>query len=93
LLAGAMKCQSMLVSLHQASMALQVSSVPLSETIEPGLPRREATLSRWYAFLPTNEQAEVFHQDRSKGAPGHARSRRGVTATSEQCSCRRHPPS
>src|ERR1700730_16662555 len=28
------------VSLHQASMALQVNSVPLSETIEPGAPRR-----------------------------------------------------
>jgi hypothetical protein len=26
--------------LHQASIALQVNSVPLSETIEPGLPRR-----------------------------------------------------
>src|SRR6185312_10709712 len=38
-LPGAMKCQLMLVSLHQASMALQVNSVPLSETIEPGLPR------------------------------------------------------
>ncbi|MGX1350487.1 hypothetical protein AB7M49_004063 [Bradyrhizobium elkanii] len=36
---GAMKCQSMPVSLHQASMALQVNSVPLSETIELGLPR------------------------------------------------------
>ena len=36
---GAEKCQSMLVSLHQASMALQVNSVPLSETIMPGLPR------------------------------------------------------
>ena len=35
-----MKCQSTPVSLHQASMALQVNSVPLSETIEPGLPRR-----------------------------------------------------
>jgi hypothetical protein len=40
-LPGAMKCQSMPVSLHQASMALQVNSMPpLSETIEPGLPRR-----------------------------------------------------
>ena len=39
-LPGAMKCQSMPMSLHQASMALQVNSVPLSETIEPGLPRR-----------------------------------------------------
>ena len=39
-LPGAMKCQSMALSLHQASMALQVNSVPLSETIEPGLPRR-----------------------------------------------------
>ncbi len=38
-LPGAMKCQSRPVSLHQASIALQVNSVPLSETIEPGLPR------------------------------------------------------
>ncbi|MCP1909543.1 hypothetical protein J2R96_002023 [Bradyrhizobium elkanii] len=30
-LPGAMKCQSMPVSLHQTSMALQVSSVPLSD--------------------------------------------------------------
>jgi hypothetical protein len=35
-----MKCQSMALSLHQASIALQVNSVPLSETIEHGLPRR-----------------------------------------------------
>ena len=39
-LPGAMKCQSMALSLHQASIALQVNSVPLSETIEPGLPRQ-----------------------------------------------------
>jgi hypothetical protein len=37
-LPGAMKCQSMPLSLHQASMALQVNSEPLSETIDPGLP-------------------------------------------------------
>ena len=37
---GAMKCQSMAVSLLQASMALQVNSVPWSDTIMPGLPRR-----------------------------------------------------
>src|SRR6476659_2996793 len=30
-LPGAMKCQSMTVSLHQLSIALQVNSVPLSE--------------------------------------------------------------
>jgi hypothetical protein len=39
-LPGAMKCQAMLLSWHQASIALQVNSVPLSDTIEPGLPRR-----------------------------------------------------
>lgn len=32
------------VSLYQASMALQVSLVPLSETIRPGLPRRATTV-------------------------------------------------
>jgi hypothetical protein len=44
----AMKCQLIPAFLHQTSMALQVktsmalqvNSVPLSETIEPGLPRR-----------------------------------------------------
>ncbi|PWE77300.1 hypothetical protein XF30_11550 [Bradyrhizobium sp. SUTN9-2] len=35
-----MKCQSMAASLHQASMALQVNSVPWSDAIIPGLPRR-----------------------------------------------------
>ncbi len=45
-LPGAMKCQSMPLSLHQASMALQVNSVPLSETIEPGLPRCATNSSR-----------------------------------------------
>lgn len=39
-LPGAMKCQSMALSLHQASIALQVNSVPLFETIEPGLLHR-----------------------------------------------------
>lgn len=37
-LPGAMKRQSIPVSLHHAIMALQVNSVP--ETIEPSLPRR-----------------------------------------------------
>ncbi|MGY3363359.1 hypothetical protein ACVWZL_000484 [Bradyrhizobium sp. GM2.4] len=37
---GAMKCQSIAASLHQASMALQVNSVPWSDTIIPGLRRR-----------------------------------------------------
>ncbi len=32
-----MKCQSVLCTLHQASMALQVNSVPLSETIDARL--------------------------------------------------------
>lgn len=41
---AAMKCQSISVSLHQASMALQVNSVPLPETIEPGLPRRSTII-------------------------------------------------
>jgi hypothetical protein len=35
-----MKCQLTPAFLHQTSMALQMNSVPLSETIEPGLPRR-----------------------------------------------------
>jgi hypothetical protein len=34
-----MKCQAMLWSSAQASMAFDVNSVPLSETIIPGLPR------------------------------------------------------
>jgi hypothetical protein len=34
---GAMKCQVKLYSSAQASMALDVNSVPLSETIIPGL--------------------------------------------------------
>lgn len=38
-LPGAMKCQSTLFCSDQASMALQVNSVPLSETIMPGVPR------------------------------------------------------
>jgi hypothetical protein len=38
-LPGAMKCQAMLCSSAQASMAFDVNSVPLSETIIPGLPR------------------------------------------------------
>jgi hypothetical protein len=38
--AGAMKCQAIWWSSDQVSMALQVNSVPLSETIMPGLPRR-----------------------------------------------------
>jgi hypothetical protein len=37
---GAMKCQAIWLSSDQVSMALQVNSVPLSETIMPGLPRR-----------------------------------------------------
>ena len=36
---GAIKCQSIWLSSDQVSMALQVNSVPLSETIMPGLPR------------------------------------------------------
>jgi hypothetical protein len=36
-LPGATKCQVMLSSSAQASMALDVNSVPLSETIIPGL--------------------------------------------------------
>ena len=38
-LPGAMKCQTTLLSCAQASMAFEVNSVPLSETIMPGLPR------------------------------------------------------
>ena len=37
---GAMKCQTTLLSFAQANMAFEVNSVPLSETIMPGLPRR-----------------------------------------------------
>jgi hypothetical protein len=37
---GAMKCQAGALSCAQASMAREVNSVPLSETIIPGLPRR-----------------------------------------------------
>ena len=37
---GAMKCQTTLLSCAQANMAFDVNSVPLSETIMPGLPRR-----------------------------------------------------
>jgi hypothetical protein len=37
---GAMKRQTISLSLAKASMALEVNSVPLSETIMPGLPRR-----------------------------------------------------
>jgi len=37
---GAMKCQMILLSCVQASMAFEVNSVPLSDTIMPGLPRR-----------------------------------------------------
>ena len=37
---GAMKCQATLLSCAQANMASEVNSVPLSETIMPGLPRR-----------------------------------------------------
>src|ERR1700722_14659624 len=37
---GAMKCQTTLLSCAQANMAFEVNSVPLSETIMPGLPRR-----------------------------------------------------
>ena len=35
-----MKCQTTLLSCAQANMAFEVNSVPLSETIMPGLPRR-----------------------------------------------------
>ena len=67
-LPGAMKCQSMPVSLHQASMALQVNSVPLSETIEPGLPRR-STISRQFPSHPppgdrrVRDRAQAFLGD------------------------------
>jgi len=37
---GAMKCQTILLSCAQPSMALEMNSVPLSETIMLGLPRR-----------------------------------------------------
>src|ERR1700733_14179055 len=37
---GAMKCQTTLLSCAQANMAFEVNSVPLSDTIIPGLPRR-----------------------------------------------------
>src|SRR5271156_3051276 len=37
---GAMKCQTSLLSCAQANRAFEVNSVPLSETIMPGLPRR-----------------------------------------------------
>ena len=37
---GALKCQTTLLSCAQANMAFEVNSVPLSETIMPGLPRR-----------------------------------------------------
>jgi hypothetical protein len=37
---GAMKCQTIPLSCVQASMAFDVNSVPLSETIMPGFPRR-----------------------------------------------------
>ena len=39
-LRGAMKRQSIPVSLHQGSMALQAYALRLSETIEPGMSRR-----------------------------------------------------
>ena len=42
----AMKCQLIPAFLHQTSMALQVNSVPLSETIDPGLPRRATIAAR-----------------------------------------------
>lgn len=42
--AGAMICQSMAVSLHQASMALQLTSAPWSDTIIPGLPGRSTSV-------------------------------------------------
>ena len=35
-----MKCQTTVLSCAQANMAFEVNSVPLSETIMPGLPRR-----------------------------------------------------
>src|SRR5277367_549561 len=37
---GAMKCQTSLLSCAQANRAFEVNSVPLSETIMPGLPGR-----------------------------------------------------
>src|SRR5947209_5228586 len=39
-LPGAIKCHEILLSRVQANMAFEVNSVPLSETIKPGLPRR-----------------------------------------------------
>jgi hypothetical protein len=41
---GAMKCHTILLSCAQASMALEVNSVPLSDTITPGLPRRSTSI-------------------------------------------------
>ena len=35
-----MKCQTILLTCAQASMAFEAISVPLSDTIMPGLPRR-----------------------------------------------------
>jgi len=40
---GAMKCQATVLSCAQASMARDVNSVPLSETIGLGLPRRSTS--------------------------------------------------
>jgi hypothetical protein len=37
---GAMKCETILLSCAQASMAFEVNSVPLLDTIMPGLPLR-----------------------------------------------------
>ena len=37
---GAMKCHAIALACAHVKMAFEVNSVPLSETIKPGLPRR-----------------------------------------------------
>lgn len=57
-LPGAMKCQVMLCSSAQASMAFDVNSLPFSETIIPGLPR--CSISVVSSRATRRPQIEVF---------------------------------
>src|SRR5216684_1487965 len=66
-LPGAMKCQVMPFSCAQASMAFDVNSVPLSETIIPGLPRWYQR--RQFARHPPSRDRRVG--DRRQTFPGH----------------------
>src|SRR5277367_570556 len=65
---GAMKCHTTPLSCAQANMAFEVNSVPLSETMMPGLPRR---LINAVSSRATRRPQDRGVRDRRQALPRH----------------------